>query len=162
MLEREREREHFFDDFVKVFFVVFGEGALFLLLLFIFHPYEHNRNLCNELCLSEHLFYVAKTLDITRKVLNQIFSYLPSAMLTCIIDIYHFILLSLTLTLPWGHKVSAEQNLLASFSHTFHLIRMKVTVVMKQFNLNITRLLSRQIYRNETDNCCFTDCVKKL
>ena len=32
------------------------------------------------------------------------------------IDFCHFIRLSLTLTLPWGHKVSAKQNLLASFS----------------------------------------------
>ena len=33
------------------------------------------------------------------------------------IDFYHVILLSLTLTLPVGHKVSTYQNLLALFSH---------------------------------------------
>ena len=32
------------------------------------------------------------------------------------IDFYHFIPLSLTLTLLGGHKVSAKQNLLAAFS----------------------------------------------
>ena len=34
------------------------------------------------------------------------------------IDFYHFIPLSLTLTLPEGHKVSVEQNFLASNSGT--------------------------------------------
>ena len=34
-------------------------------------------------------------------------------------DFYHCIPLSLTLILPGGHKVSAKQNLLASFSPTF-------------------------------------------
>ena len=40
------------------------------------------------------------------------------------------------------------------FSHTFLLIKMKFDVVMKQSNLNISRLL--------LGNCCFTDCVKKI
>ena len=43
--------------------------------------------------------------------------FLP-AMLIGTIDFKHFVLLSLTLTLPGGLKVSAMQNLLASFSHT--------------------------------------------
>ena len=36
-------------------------------------------------------------------------------MLIGTIDFYHFVPLSLTLTLPGGDKVSAKQNLLASF-----------------------------------------------
>ena len=61
-------------------------------------------------------------------------------MLIGIINFDHFVLLSLTLTLPGGNKVNTKQNLLASFSnffHTFHLIRMKSDAVMKQFKLNI-------------------------
>ena len=57
------------------------------------------------------------TLDITHKLLNQ-FSFIP-AMLIDTIVFYHLIPLSLILTLPGGHKVSAKQNLLASFSPTF-------------------------------------------
>ena len=53
------------------------------------------------------------TLDITHKLFNQIFSCLPylQAPLTSNIT-YHFI----DLDLARGHKVSAKQNLLASFS----------------------------------------------
>ena len=40
------------------------------------------------------------------------------AMLIGTVDFYHFIRLSLTLTLPRVRKVSAKQNLLASFSRT--------------------------------------------
>ena len=36
-------------------------------------------------------------------------------MLVGTIDFYHYIPLSLTLTLPGGHKVNAKQNLWASF-----------------------------------------------
>ena len=46
-------------------------------------------------------------------------NFVIPAMLTGTIDFYHFILLSLTLTLPGGHKVSAKRNLLASFSSVF-------------------------------------------
>ena len=38
------------------------------------------------------------------------------------IDFYHFIPLSLTLTLPGGHKVSAKQNLLASMCTFYYLL----------------------------------------
>ena len=56
------------------------------------------------------------TLDISQKLFNQ--TFIP-AMLVGTIDLYHFVLLSLSLTLSGGHKVSVKQNLLASFSHTF-------------------------------------------
>ena len=39
-------------------------------------------------------------------------------MLIGTIDHYHFILLSVTLTLPEGHKVSRKQNMLAAFSQS--------------------------------------------
>ena len=51
----------------------------------------------------------------TQTVLRNFF--LP-AMLIGTIHFYHFIPLSLTLTVPGGHKVSAKQYLLASFSPT--------------------------------------------
>ena len=41
------------------------------------------------------------------------------AMLIGTTDFYHFIPLSLTLTLPGDYKISAKQSLLASFFHTF-------------------------------------------
>ena len=42
-------------------------------------------------------------------------------MLTGAIDFYHFIPLSLTLTLSRGHSITAKQNLLASFSPTLFI-----------------------------------------
>ena len=77
------------------------------------------------------------------------------------IDFYHF--RPVSLTLPGGHKVSPKQNLLASFFfHTFQLMRMNFDVVMEQFKLNILRLLLSKLYRKNGNNCCFTDCAKKL
>ena len=46
-------------------------------------------------------------------------SFFIPAMLKGTIDIYHFILLSVTMTLIGGQKVSRKQNLLASFSAHF-------------------------------------------
>ena len=79
-------------------------------------------DLCNELCSSGHpagsLSCIVETLrlDIARKGVNQFF-FIP-AMLISTIDSYHFVPLSLTLTLPGGHRVSVMQNLLTSFSGT--------------------------------------------
>ena len=67
-------------------------------------------------------------------------------MLIDIINFQHFIPLSLTLTLPGGHKVSsAKQNIGLIFSHTFHMVGMKSNVVRKQFKLNSQRLLLSKI-----------------
>ena len=69
------------------------------------------------------------------------------AMLVGTIDFYHFMPLSLTFTLAEGCKVSSKPNLLAFdfiFSHTLQLIWMKFGVV-KQFKLNILRLLYKEI-----------------
>ena len=54
------------------------------------------------------------TLDITRKLFHQFFSYLPYLLAPVT---YHYTPLFLTLTLPGGHKASAKQIILASFSH---------------------------------------------
>ena len=56
-------------------------------------------------------------LDITHTLFNQFFFFIP-AMLVGIIDFYHSIPLSVTLTLAGGDKVSVERSLLASFSRT--------------------------------------------
>ena len=45
-------------------------------------------------------------------------NYFMPAVLMGTIDLYHLTPLSLTLTLAGDHKVSAKQNMLASFSHT--------------------------------------------
>ena len=82
--------------------------------------------------------------------------YMP-AVLIGTIDFHHFVPLSLTLTLPWGHKVSVKPNL--NLLHTFHLIRMKFDV-MRHYKLIILTLLLNKIYWNKENGCCFTDCVK--
>ena len=46
------------------------------------------------------------------------FTFFIPAMLTGTIDFHHLIPLPPTLTLPEGHKVSANQNVMASFSRT--------------------------------------------
>ena len=46
-------------------------------------------------------------------------NFLVPALLIGTIDFCYFISLSLTLTVPGGHKVSAKRNLLASFSPMF-------------------------------------------
>ena len=70
-------------------------------------------------------------------------------------DFYHFITLT-DLDLVWGSQVWHEVKPTGFiFSHTFHLSRMKFDVVMKQFKLNIVRLLLSRIYGNEGSNCCF-------
>ena len=63
---------------------------------------------------------------------------------------------------PWpyrGHKVSAKQNLLASFSRTLFIFS---GWNLMWFKLNIWRLLLSKIYWNKDNNCFFTDWVKKL
>ena len=58
-------------------------------------------------------------------------------MLIGTIYVCHFAPLSLTLTLPGGHKVSAKQNILASFfSHIFQLIGTKFDMTLTQFKFS--------------------------
>ena len=56
------------------------------------------------------------------------------ASLIDIIDLYHFVLLSVVLTLDDIHKVSAVGFV---FLHTSQLIRMKFDMVPREFNWNI-------------------------
>ena len=59
-------------------------------------------------------------------------------MLIGAIDFNYFILLSVTLTLLEGHKVSRDQNRLGSFSDTVvNMITMKYDMVLEQFKLNL-------------------------
>ena len=68
------------------------------------------------------------------------------AMLGDSIDFYHFVPLSVALTLARGCGVNRRQNLLASFSRLFQLVRIKFDVVMRQFKLIILILLLGEIY----------------
>ena len=77
------------------------------------------------------------TLYTRRKLFN--ISFMP-AMLIGNMDFQRFIPFSMTLTLTGGYRVSAEQNLLASCSRMFHLMKMKFDVVMKQLNLNVLKI----------------------
>ena len=97
-------------------------------------PYDCHMDLCNESYSYVRPSCVAKTL--TLNITCQV-----SAMLIGTTDFYHFMPLSLTMTLPGVHKVSAKQKSICFiFSHTFHLIKMKFDVVMTQFKTNILRL----------------------
>ena len=66
----------------------------------------------SRVCLAGWPSFVAKTLTLDRSFQP---TFLILAMLIDTINFYHFIPLSLTLTLLWGHKVSAKQNLLGYF-----------------------------------------------
>ena len=79
-----------------------------------------------------------------------------------LITFYHFIPLSLTLTSPAGHKISAKQNLLASFSHTL-FIWLGWNLMWWWSNVSWTscELQLSKICWNKGNNCCFTDCVSK-
>ena len=72
-------------------------------------------------------------------------NFLPNffirAMLLGTIDFCHFIPLLLTLNLPWFTKSAQSKPIGFIFSHTFHLMRMKFDMAMKQFKLSILRLL---------------------
>ena len=50
-------------------------------------------------------------MDITRKILNRYF-FIPAI---GTIDCYHSVPFSVTLTMVWGHNVTAKQNLSAPF-----------------------------------------------
>ena len=106
-------------------------------------------DLCNESYLSSWLGVLrGKNFNFVHYMQTVKPIFFISAVLIGTIDFfYHLIPRSLTLTLPGGHKVSAKQNLLASFSlQAFRLIGMKCDEVMEQFSLNILRPLLSKIY----------------
>ena len=101
-------------------------------------------DLCNELCLAGWLAgwlsRVPKTLslDITRNLFNQFFSYVPSLY-------YKHQFIPLSLDLAWESQGQCKSKSLI-FSHTFPLIRIKFDLVLKQFKLNIVILFLSEMY----------------
>ena len=77
-------------------------------LWFVFAHQAGHLSVCRVLCCKDF------NIGHYTQTVQQIF-FTP-AMLIGTMDFCHFIPLSLTLTLPGGHKVSTKQNLLASFS----------------------------------------------
>ena len=95
-----------------------------VLAFFVFDPqkYHRHKDLCKGLCSASWSPVLrGKQLNVRHYTQTvQPNSFLPS-MLIGMIDFYHFIPLSLILTLPGDHKVSAKQNLLASLSRTLFI-----------------------------------------
>ena len=112
-------------------------SILSFFVLFVY-SYEHHMYLCYELCLAVRPYILrGKNFNVrhyTQAVLPNI------AILKGTIDIYHFVPLSLNLTLPGSHKVTARKTYWLHFL-TFHLLRITFNEVMKQFKLNIMDLL---------------------
>ena len=83
-------------------------------------------DLCNQLC--SYIWPDGQAAVCLTKLHGQNFNiehnvqtfqskfFIPS-MFVGIIDFFLFIPLPMIFTLAWGHKISAKQNLLASFSH---------------------------------------------
>ena len=113
----------------------------------VFDAYEYHMDLCNESCSASWPAVLRgknfKAGDYAQSV-QRIFSYQPClwALLTStVLYCCHW---------PWpylGVTRSVQRKPIGFiFSHTFHLIRMKFDVVMKQFKFNILRLLFSKIY----------------
>ena len=85
----------------------------------LFDPYGYHMNFCNELCLAswfaiqmngQLVVLVWQNFQVRYyKQTFQSISFVPT-MLVGTIDFHHFIPLSLTLIVPGGHKVSAQQT----------------------------------------------------
>ena len=107
-------------------------------------------DLCNELCLSNHLHGQNVWLYNANFLTNFFFMF---AMLIGTIDFYHFIPLSLTLTLPGSQGQHEAKAVGLIFLCTFHQIRIKFDIVMNETKLDIMRLPSSKIYWNKGNNC---------
>ena len=135
----------------------------------IFDQFECHMYLCYELCLScqltgylgSCLSFLAKTLsfNITCKLSTKFCHTCHACRHHCL---FHFIPLSLTVTLHGGYKVSTKQNLLASFSHTL-FIRSGWNLMWLWNNLT---WISRDYwnkktrdYWNKKNDSCFTDSI---
>ena len=87
----------------------------------LFNPYEHCIDLSNKwysfnwpsVCLAWQILNVGHHVQ----TFYPDFFVIP-VMLIGTIDFYHFIPLSVTLTMAGGHTVCAKQNMLALLSHT--------------------------------------------
>ena len=96
----------------------------------------------SHLCPPGRPSFVTKTAmsDISRKLFNQMFSYVPCLQVPLISTIFTDV------DLVWGSQGQSKAKPVGfNFSYTFHLIRMKFDVVMKQFKLNIMILLLNKI-----------------
>ena len=96
------------------------------ILIHIFYPYEYHMDLCSGSCLSVQptvcpVIMCGKNCNFGYYMQTFQPTFFVPAMLIGTIYFYHVRLLSLTLTLPGGHNVSAKQNLLASFSPTLFI-----------------------------------------
>ena len=95
--------------------------------------------------------YMAKhlMLDITYKLFNQVLSCLPCLQAPLTSTIYcHFSVLDLS----WASQGQRKAKPLGFiFFYTFQFIRMKFDVDMKQFKLNILRLLLSKIITNKSE-----------
>ena len=84
------------------------------------------------------------TLDIVTQTFLSIL-FIPT-MLISTIDFYHFMPLSLTLTLAGGSQGQRKVKPRGfTFSHAIPLHRMKFDIVLKQFKVNILALLLSKI-----------------
>ena len=112
--------------------------------------------LCSESCSSVWLAILSgKNFNVG--YYRQTFqpNFLIPAMLMVAIHFYHFIPLFLYFDRAlWSQGQHKAKPVGFIFSRIFRLIRMKFDVLMKQFKLNILRLLLSKVY-------CFTGCVKK-
>ena len=87
-------------------------------------------------------------------------SFIP-AKHTGTIDFYHFIPVSVALTLDGGHKVRGKRNWLNSCFHSFQLNGMKSGMVIKQVKFNIPILVLSEIYVIKGINCVLLTTHKK-
>ena len=121
--------------------------ALCIVNLF-FYPYECHMDLCTESCLSswpasQPAFLYDKNLNIghyMQTVLPDLFHASHAYRQHWLLPFYTtFTDLDCALV-SQGQHTAKSIRFIFFFVHTFHLIRMKFDVVMKQFKLNILRL----------------------
>ena len=104
-----------------------------------------------------HYYGISLTLHMTCQLFNQICSFVHRFH-----GLQHFILLSLTLTLPGGYKVSTKQNHGASFSPYFSADQDEFWYSFETIMLNIVILFLSEILWNKGNNYCFTNYSRKL
>ena len=80
-----------------------------------------------------------------RQLHTHLLRFSIAVMLIGTIDCYHFIPLSMTMTLAGDHKSAQSKTLAFIFSNTFQAIKMKFYLEVKQFKLNILTVLLSQI-----------------
>ena len=128
-------------------------------VLQIFCLSEHHIDLSNELFLSNCPSMRLAWHKLGHYMQNVQPNFVIPSMLIGTIDFYHFIPLLLTLTMPGGYMLIANQKLLACiFAHTFHLIWCDDEAIEAED----LRWRPSKIYWNKGNNLCCTDCVKKF